>query len=120
MRLEEAGLVEVFPQSRTIVSLIHVPLARQEQYLRRSIEQEALRIMAYTADAGWVDRLHDVIEEQGKWAKAGDLERFNRSCAITFAFAGVQRRASRPVSRLLQGMILVPAPGWTDGFGPGE
>jgi len=30
-----------------------------------------------TADAGLVDRLHAVIEEQGKWAKAGDLERFN-------------------------------------------
>jgi DNA-binding GntR family transcriptional regulator len=72
MRLEEAGLVEVFPQSRTIVSLIDVPLARQAQFLRRSIEQEAV-----TADAGLVDRLHAVIEEQGKWAKAGDLERFN-------------------------------------------
>lgn len=77
MRLEEAGLVEVFPQSRTIVSLIDVPLARQAQFLRRSIEQEAVRILADTADAGLVDRLHAVIEEQGKWAKAGDLERFN-------------------------------------------
>ena len=27
--------------------------------------------------AAWSSRLHAVIEEQGKWAKAGDLERFN-------------------------------------------
>jgi DNA-binding FadR family transcriptional regulator len=60
-----------------LVSLIDVPLARQAQFLRRSIEQEAVRILADTADAGLVDRLHAVIEEQGKWAKAGDLERFN-------------------------------------------
>jgi Transcriptional regulators len=47
------------------------------QFLRRSIEQEAVRILADAADAGLVDRLHAVIDEQGKWAKAGDLERFN-------------------------------------------
>jgi DNA-binding GntR family transcriptional regulator len=77
MRLEEAGLVEVFPQSRTIVSLIDVPLARQAQFLRRSIEQEAVRTLATAADTGVVDRLNAVIEEQGERAKAGDLERFN-------------------------------------------
>src|SRR5262245_15521723 len=46
MRLEAAGLVEVFPQSGTIVSLIDVPLARQAQFLRRAIEQEAVRVLA--------------------------------------------------------------------------
>src|SRR4051794_23249006 len=46
MRLEEAGLVEVFPQSGTIVSLIDVPLAQQAQFLRRAIEQEAVRVLA--------------------------------------------------------------------------
>jgi len=79
MRLEEAGLVEVFPQSRTIVSLIDVPLARQAQFLRRSIEQEAVRILAAAADTGVVDRLNAVIEEQSERAKTGDLERFNEA-----------------------------------------
>jgi len=79
MRLEEAGLVEVFPQSRTIVSLIDVPLARQAQFLRRSIEQEAVRILAAAADTGVVDRLNAVIEEQSERAKSGDLERFNEA-----------------------------------------
>ena len=181
MRLEEAGLVEVFPQSRTIVSLIDVPLARQAQFLRRSIEQEAVRVLAQAPDAALVDRLRAVIDEQSTRAKAEDLERFNdadlafhkllydaagvpdlwalvrsrsghidrirrlhlpiggkaaqivrdhsaivnaiakgearpRAIGVArspLAFARVQRRASGPVSRLLQGMIFVPAP-WAD------
>src|ERR1700754_5315866 len=38
MRLEEEGLVDVFPQAATKVSLIDVPLARQAQFLRRALE----------------------------------------------------------------------------------
>jgi DNA-binding GntR family transcriptional regulator len=79
MRLEDAGLVEVFPQSGTIVSLIDVPLARQAQFLRRSIEQEAVRILAAAPDADLVSRLNAIIEEQASRAKAGDLERFNEA-----------------------------------------
>jgi GntR family transcriptional regulator, rspAB operon transcriptional repressor len=79
MRLEEAGLVDVFPQSRTIVSLIDVPLARQAQFLRRSIEQEAVRILAAAPDADLVDRLNDIVAEQTSKAKTGDLESFNEA-----------------------------------------
>jgi GntR family transcriptional regulator, rspAB operon transcriptional repressor len=77
MRLDEAGLVEVFPQSGTIVSLINVPLARQAQFLRRSIEQEAVRVLAEAPDASVVGSLRDIIDEQRREAKAEDLERFN-------------------------------------------
>jgi DNA-binding GntR family transcriptional regulator len=77
MRLEVAGLVDVFPQSGTVVSLIDVPLAREAQFLRRSIELEAVRTLASTPDAGIVRDLRAVIAEQRKHAKAGDLERFN-------------------------------------------
>jgi DNA-binding GntR family transcriptional regulator len=79
MRLEEEGLVEVFPQSGTIVSLIDVPLARQAQFLRRSIEQEAVRVLATSPDAGLVERLRSVIAEQRRKAKEGDLDRFNEA-----------------------------------------
>ncbi len=77
MQLEEWGLVEVFPQSGTIVSLIDVPLARQAQFLRRSIEQEAVRMLAATPDANLVDQLRGVIAEQRNLATGDDLERFN-------------------------------------------
>ena len=77
MRLEEAGLVEVFPQSGTIVSLIDVPLARQAQFLRRAIEQEAVRTLAAPLMPRLVDQApcrHRRAEASGE---AGDLERFN-------------------------------------------
>jgi DNA-binding GntR family transcriptional regulator len=79
MRLEQEGLVEVFPQSGTIVSLIDVPLARQAQFLRRSIEQEAVRVLATAHDAALIDRLEGIIREQRVLAKRGDLETFNQA-----------------------------------------
>ena len=77
MRLDEAGLVEVFPQSGTIVSLIDVPLARQAQFLRRAIEQEAVRVLAEAPDRTLIGRLRDVIREQASLAKSKNLERFD-------------------------------------------
>src|SRR5450759_1509286 len=77
MRLEEVGLVDVFPQSGTIVSLIDVSLDRQAQFLRLSIELEVLRKLALSPDAQVVRQLRETIAEQRSSAKDGDLERFN-------------------------------------------
>jgi DNA-binding GntR family transcriptional regulator len=79
MRLEAAGLVEVFPQSGTIVSLIDVPLARQTQFLRRAIEQEVVRVLAGAPDSRLIDKLRAVINEQKRLAKEQDLESFNEA-----------------------------------------
>lgn len=79
MRLDEEGLVEVFPQSGTFVSLINVPLARQAQFLRRSIEQEVVRVHAKAPHSGLIAKLHEVIDEQSRRAKAKDLERFHEA-----------------------------------------
>jgi DNA-binding GntR family transcriptional regulator len=77
MRLEGAGLVEVFPQSGTIVSLIDVPLARQAQFLRRAIEQEAVRLLSEAPDRALIEKLRSGIREQASLARAKNLERFN-------------------------------------------
>jgi DNA-binding GntR family transcriptional regulator len=79
MRLDDEGLVEVFPQSGTIVSLINVPLARQAQFLRRSIEQEVVRVHAEVPDSDLIGKLRDVIDEQSRRAKTKDLERFHEA-----------------------------------------
>ncbi len=79
MRLEEAGLVEVFPQSGTIVSLIDVALARQAQFLRRALEQEVVRTLAAAPDSALVERLKVVVDEQKGHARKQDLERFNEA-----------------------------------------
>ena len=77
MRLDEAGLVEVFPQSGTIVSLIDVPLARQAQFLRRAIEQETVRVLSEAPDRALIERLRGIIREQESLAKSNNLERFD-------------------------------------------
>jgi len=93
MRLEEVGLVDVFPQSGTIVSLIDVPLARQAQFLRLSIELEVLHKLASSPDVEIIRQLRGAIAEQRTRAKDGDLERFNEADLafhkILYAAAGV-------------------------------
>jgi DNA-binding GntR family transcriptional regulator len=79
MRLEAEGLVEVFPQSGTIVSLIDVPLARQAQFLRRAIEQEAVRVLANAPEKSLIGELYAVIDDQKRLAKEQDLESFNQA-----------------------------------------
>lgn len=76
-RLEEIGLVEVFPQSGTLVSLIDVPRAREAQFLRRSLELEAVRNLAASPGAATLRQLRETIAEQRRQAKADNLERFN-------------------------------------------
>ncbi len=79
IRLELAGLVDIFPQSGTRVSLIDVTLARQAQFLRRSVEQEAVRVLANTADAALIARLRSIIANQRRQARDDQLEAFNDS-----------------------------------------
>src|SRR5688572_12245681 len=43
LQLQDESLVEIFPQHATVVSPISIKLARQAQFLRRSIELEALK-----------------------------------------------------------------------------
>jgi len=79
MWLQEEGLVDVFPQSGTLVSLIDVPLARQAQFLRRSIEQEAVRGLAEKPDSALLARLRAIVAEQRIHERDDDLERFNEA-----------------------------------------
>src|SRR6185295_11018224 len=50
MRLEEEGLVDVFPQYATVVSRIDIRLAQQAHFLRQAIELEIVRGLAIQHD----------------------------------------------------------------------
>jgi GntR family transcriptional regulator, rspAB operon transcriptional repressor len=76
MRLEEEGLVEVFPQYATVVSRIDVRLAQQAHFLRQAVELEIVRGLAIDHDATVVAELNQAIVRQQQFAKAGDYERF--------------------------------------------
>jgi GntR family transcriptional regulator, rspAB operon transcriptional repressor len=76
MRLDEEGLVEVFPQYATVVSRIDVRLAQQAHFLRQAVELEIVRGLAVEHDAALVAELNQAIARQQQFAKAGDFERF--------------------------------------------
>lgn len=76
MRLEEEGLVEVFPQHATVVSPIDLALAEQAHFLRRSLELEIVRSLALAPDPRLIARLHGILAQQQTLMEAHDLQAF--------------------------------------------
>src|SRR5947199_10052565 len=76
MRLDEEGLVEVFPQYATVVSRIDVRRAQQAHFLRQAVELEIVRGLAIQHDEALVAELNAMIARQQQFAKAGDFEKF--------------------------------------------
>src|SRR3954471_8997655 len=58
MRLEEEGLVDVFPQYATVVSRVDVRLAQQAHFLRQAVELEIVRVLAISHDEAFVTELN--------------------------------------------------------------
>ncbi|MBI5322588.1 GntR family transcriptional regulator [Bradyrhizobium sp.] len=76
MRLEEEGLVEVFPQYATVVSRIDVHRAQQAHFLRQALELEIVRVLALKPDEALVAELNAAIARQQQFAKVGAFEKF--------------------------------------------
>ncbi len=76
MRLEEEGLVDVFPQYATVVSQVDVRLAQQAHFLRQAVELEIVRMLALRRDEVFAAELNATIVRQQNYAKAGDFEKF--------------------------------------------
>src|SRR6201990_2923898 len=76
MRLEEEGLVEVFPQYATVVSRIDVHRAQQAHFLRQALELEIVRMLALQPDEALVAELNAAIARQQQFAKSGAFEKF--------------------------------------------
>ncbi|KPL53307.1 GntR family transcriptional regulator [Prosthecomicrobium hirschii] len=110
MRLEEEGLVEIFPQHATVVSPIDLGRARQGQFLRRSIELEIVRTLAFAPEPGLVARLRSLIRQQKALADVGEhgafVEADQAFHRATYEAAGVLelwhlvRRQSGHIDRL--------------------
>src|SRR5713226_2287800 len=76
MRLEEEGLVDVFPQYATVVSRVDVRLAQQAHFLRQAVELEIVRGLAISHDGALAAELNATIVRQQQFAKAGEFEKF--------------------------------------------
>ncbi len=75
-RLEEEGLLLIYPQSKTEVSRIDVSHAQETQFLRLSLELEVVRRLALAADNRAVDALQNIIARQELELANGDIDRF--------------------------------------------
>lgn len=76
LRLEEEGLVDIFPQHATRVREIDIDSARNAHFLRLALELEVARKLAQEGNDEVAARLRSLIERQRKCWKAQDIEGF--------------------------------------------
>lgn len=77
-RLQSEGLVEIRPQSGTIVSLIRLADVRENLFLRRALEAEAVRSLAHDITPEVLASLQRNIRYQKAAAGAGDPAGFHK------------------------------------------
>lgn len=109
LKLQEDGLVEIFPQSRTIVSLIDLEQARQAHFLRSSVECALVRQLAARPDPLLIEALETILQLQEKSAPS-DLatfaaldKRFHQELFVSARMMhvyGVIRRESMHIDRI--------------------
>lgn len=76
LKLEEEGLLVIFPQSKTEVSRIDVTQARETQFLRMSLEIEVAKQLATYAVNGATDTARAILMRQKSAHDAHDLNYF--------------------------------------------
>ena len=91
--LEEDGLVDVFPQSRTEVSRIDIQHAQEVHFLRLSVEIEVARVLSQNIDEAGLNILREWIEQLSRMDKNGDHPSFmtydNNFHESLFRLAGI-------------------------------
>ncbi len=94
LRLSEVGLVNIFPQSRTLVSLIDIQHAAEIHFLRLSVEIEVVRTLARNKTDEIIAELNTWIERLVTEQKADDQNAFkiadNHFHSVMFRHAGVE------------------------------
>lgn len=119
LKLEQEGLVEIYPQSKTLVSRIDLAHAKETQFLRTAIELEVARALALAADKAAVAPARLLLGQQRDALARGDLgafiqldRQFHASLARAAGHAGLWelvRHRSGHLDRLRQ--LHLPSPG---------
>jgi DNA-binding GntR family transcriptional regulator len=76
MRLEEEGLVDIFPQHATVVRPIDVHSARQAQFLRLAVELEIVHTLASSPQPGLLHQMESMLAQQKIALEHADYDRF--------------------------------------------
>jgi DNA-binding GntR family transcriptional regulator len=76
IQLAQEGIVEIFPQRGTFVSLINESDVIQSQFIRKTLEVEVVKRVAEIRDEQTLTKLYEIIEEQMKAKAAQNFELF--------------------------------------------
>ena len=76
-RLAAEGLVDIVPQSGSRVALIKISDARENMFLRRALEAEAVRIIAPDVSSTLIEQLNTNLRYQQAAIEAQDLKGFH-------------------------------------------
>ena len=79
IRLAEAGLVDIFPQSGTFVSRVPVNAIPEAVMIRKALEGATVEAAAETADGKAIARLDAIIARQRALAELGDTGAFHEA-----------------------------------------
>ena len=94
-RLQAEGLVDVFPQRGTTVSRIKISDARENMFLRRAIEVEAVRAVTRNFSGDHLEVLKQNLRYQSAAVASGDKAGFHRFDlefhAVLFEALGFER-----------------------------
>ena len=78
LKLQQEGLVEIYPQSRTMVTRIDVAQARETQFLRTAIEIETIRALALDLDKQKLSPAQEILSQQRlAFLEHGNLSSFS-------------------------------------------
>jgi len=77
LRLQEDGLVDIYPQYATRVSRINVNHARQAQFLRLSVELEAICRLIAETPVETAAALAHILKQQERFADPSTYDRFD-------------------------------------------
>lgn len=119
IRLAEAGLVDIFPQSGTFVSRIPLSAIPEAVIVRQALECVTVEMAAAVAEPGDVARLDAILARQEAFAALGDTgafhgtdEAFHEEIAAIARHPGiwrVVRQAKVQIDRARR--LTLPAPG---------
>jgi len=119
LRLEEDGLVAIYPQHTTVVSAIDVGSAQRAHFLRKSLETEVVCALARNPTADLLARLEMKLKQQDDALNRSDWEEFvlkdQDFHRTMYAAAAVEplwemvRRSSGNLDRLRN--LHIPMPG---------
>src|SRR5690606_672049 len=78
LKLEEEGLVEVYPQSRTLIARIDIEHARETQFLRVAVELEVVRALVSADSRQALLAARRILTDQVRARDDGEMDRFSR------------------------------------------